>query len=138
MRETGHTLSYHPLDAVNHTIRCALDGSAFCQGYEPVTEEHYAYYYVPDDEGTRHWKVCIDCGYRAEEACSFSLEKPPLREDAEDVNTDETQQDADRRWCVCGNSRDMKQEDGETDIEKEPASPADEEPPEMPDARKPR
>ena len=134
MRETGHTLLYNPLDAVNHTIRCALDGSAYCQGYEPVTEEHYAYYYVPDDDGVRHWKVCIDCGYREEEACGFSFEKPPLQEDAEDENTDETQteQDADCRWCVCGNCKNIKQEDGETDIEEEPVVPAEEESPELP------
>lgn len=135
MRETGHTLLHDPLDAVNHTIRCALDDSDYCQGYEPVTEEHYAYYYVPDDDGMRHGKVCIDCGYREEETCSFSLEKPPLQEDVEDENEDEAQtgQDADCRWCVCGNCRNEKQENAETDPEEELDPPAVGEPPEMSD-----
>lgn len=135
MRETGHTLLYEPSDAVNHTVRCALDGSAYCQGYEPVTEEHYAYYYVPDEEGMRHEKVCLDCGYREEEACSFSLEKPPLQGDAEDGNAedDQTGQDAVYRWCVCGNCRNTKRDDAEITLEEEPAPPAVGEPPEMPD-----
>ena len=129
MRETAHTLLCEPVDAVNHTIRCALDGSAYCRGYESVMEEHYAYYYVPDEDGMRHGKVCLDCGYREEELCSFTLEEAPVQEKTEGENSKEDQavQGEVYRWCVCGNC--MKQEAAQED----PDQPVVGEPPEAPD-----
>lgn len=129
MRETAHTLLCEPVDAVNHTIRCALDGSAYCRGYESVMEEHYAYYYVPDEDGMRHGKVCLDCGYREEELCSFTLEEAPVQEKTEGENSKEDQavQGEVYRWCVCGNC--MKQEAAQED----PAQPDVGEPPVAPD-----
>lgn len=126
--ETAHTLLCEPVDAVNHTIRCALDGSAYCRGYEPVTEEHYAYYYVPDEDGIRHGKICLDCGYREEEPCSFTLEEAPIQEETEGENAkeDQTVQGEVWRWCVCGNC--MKQEAAEEN----PTPPVIGEPPEAP------
>lgn len=112
VRETGHTLLFEPVDAVSHTSRCVLDGTVYCQGYEPVTEEHYAYYYVPGEDGIHHEKVCLDCGWREEEMCCFSQENP---------EGEETEPDENLRWCVCGNRE--KQE--EEPVEEIPEMPED-------------
>lgn len=78
VREEGHTLLYEPIDAVNHICRCELDGTAYCQGYEPVTQEHYAYYYSEDEDGSHQEKICLDCGYREEtEPAGPALGEPP-------------------------------------------------------------
>lgn len=114
-RETEHTLMFDPVDAVSHRSRCALENTAYCPGYASVTEEHYAYYYIPASDGEHHEKVCLDCGYQEEETCSFNPENP---------EDDETGTDENLCRCVCGNS--IKQEE----TEKEPA-PA--ETPEMPE-----
>lgn len=144
MRETAHTLVYEPSDAVNHTLRCALDDSAYCRGYEPVTEEHYAYYYVPDEDGMHHEKVCLDCGYREEEPCSFTLEEAPMREETEDgtPQDDQTVEDEDCHWCVCGNCTKQEEAPPETSEEPDPNAPTDEgtmppETPEEPDPNAP-
>lgn len=138
MLETSHTLLHEPIDAVNHKIRCALDGSVYCRGYESVTEEHYAYYYVPDEDGTHHGKICLDCDYREEEPCSFTLEEAPMQGETEDETPkeDQTVQDEGLRWCVCGNCSNAKQEDVETNPEEEPV-PVVGEPPEMADTPAP-
>lgn len=77
MHEAGHTFLYEPIDAVNHRCRCALDDTAYCLGYEPVIEEHYAYCYSEEDEAHRE-KICLDCGYREEIApAEPALGEPP-------------------------------------------------------------
>ena len=72
-QEASHTLSFEAVDENVHRSRCCLDGTEYCPGYEPVTEEHYAYFYEPCEDGLHHVKVCMDCGYRHEETCSFIL-----------------------------------------------------------------
>lgn len=120
MLETGHTLLFEPVDAISHRSRCALEGTAYCQGYESVLEEHYAYSYVRNEDGAHHKKICLDCGYQEEESCSFTLESPGSDEEEPDTKEDV-------RWCVCGNC--VKQENaGE-----EPAQPTLGEPPKEPE-----
>lgn len=129
MRENGHTLLFEAVDAVSHTSRCALDGTAYCQGYEPVTEEHYAYYYVPGEDGMHHEKVCLDCGWREEEMCCFSQENP----EGEEAEADET-----LRWCVCGNKEKQKDTSEEDPSEENTAPPSLGEAPEMPVEEEPK
>lgn len=69
--EMSHTLIYEAVDEVNHQGRCALDGTPYCQGCEPSVEEHYAWYYEMGEDEIHHVKICVDCGYRVEEVCSF-------------------------------------------------------------------
>ncbi len=72
-REEAHTLFFEAVDENGHRSGCRLDGTGFCPGYEPLTEEHYAYCYEPCEDGLHHEKICMDCGYRSEEACCFNL-----------------------------------------------------------------
>lgn len=92
--EKTHTLFFETVGEEGHRSRCRLDGTKFCPGYEPLQEEHYAYYYEPCEDGCHHEKICMDCGYRGEEECFFSLP------DAE--GEDESGSDSSRR-CWCGN-----------------------------------
>lgn len=92
--ELSHTMIYEALDGVNHQVRCALDGTPYCMGCEPILEEHYAWYYEMDEDEFHHQKICYDCGFRMEEACSF--------EDLED--------DEGRRICICGRNEKRAEE----------------------------
>lgn len=67
-REKAHVLTFDVVDETCHRSRCLLDGTEYCMGYEPVEEEHYAFYHTPDQTGTYYIKTCIDCGYQTEEA----------------------------------------------------------------------
>lgn len=100
VRETAHVLVFEQVDENCHRSRCALDEEGYCLGYEPILEEHYAYYYIPDSDGTRHKKVCIDCAYQVEETCSFTLQGG---EEESEIQTDEPVW-----YCECGNSRRME------------------------------
>lgn len=71
--EEAHTLFFEAVDENGHRSGCRLGGTGFCPGYEPLTEEHYAYSYEPCEDGMHHEKICMDCGYRSEEACCFNL-----------------------------------------------------------------
>lgn len=90
-QEASHTLSFEAVDENVHRSRCCLDDTEYCPGYESVTEEHYAYFYKPCEDGIHHIKVCMDCGYRHEEECSFILS-----------DSDGAANSGDRR-CLCGN-----------------------------------
>lgn len=90
-QEAAHTLLFEPVDGIGHRSRCRLEGTAYCPGYEPVVEEHYAYNYKSCADGRHHEKICMDCGYREEEECSFSM--PAGDGGGEDGG----------RCCRCGN-----------------------------------
>lgn len=66
-RETAHTLTFDIVDEICHQSRCLLDGTAYCPGYEPIEEEHYAFSQTLNPSGTHYTKTCIDCGYQTEE-----------------------------------------------------------------------
>ena len=50
-REAAHELTFDMVDETCHRSRCLLDGTAYCPGYEPVEEEHFAYYHTWDETG---------------------------------------------------------------------------------------
>lgn len=109
--ELSHTITYEAVDEWSHRGRCALDGTSYCQGCEPLVEEHYAWYYEMCEEELHHEKICFDCGYQIEEACSFI----------------ETEGDEGQLVCICGRSVE-REEESET-----PDKPETEDPPEAPD-----
>lgn len=121
--ELSHTLTYEAVDELSHRGRCVLDGTAYCQGYEPSVEEHYAWYYEMDEDGFHHAKICLDCGCRMEEVCSFG----------------ETEEDEALRVCICGRSVEREEESEvpdkpETgDAPEVPDEPGGEDPPETSD-----
>lgn len=102
--ETSHTLFFEPVDETGHRSKCRLDGTKFCPGYEPVTEEHYAYYYKPCEDGSHHEKICLDCGYSHEEACSFTLSDTDSGGETDGAETDSSD-DANVNRCRCGNAK---------------------------------
>lgn len=103
-QESSHTLFFEAVDENVHRSGCCLEGTKFCSGYEPITEEHYAYFYEPCEDGCHHVKVCMDCGYRHEEACCFDLP-------GSDHEEDESQ-------CLCGN---VKRPDDGSDVGEPPS-----------------
>lgn len=118
VQEAVHALVFELVDENCHRSRCVLEEEGYCQGYEPVLEEHYAYYYIPDPDGVRHRKICFDCAYQVEETCDFTLESWD----------EEIEPDASVRYCECGNSR--QTEEGETT---EPETDGSEKPAEEPE-----
>lgn len=102
-----HVLVFEAVDETSHRSRCCLDGTAYCPGYEPVLEEHYAYSYEACDDGRHHEKICVDCGYRSREECSFSL--PGAGCDGEDG----------RCYCWCGNAERPEGENEDENAEAE-------------------
>lgn len=74
-RETAHELTFDRVDETCHRSRCLLDGTAYCSGYEPVEEEHFAYYHSWDETGAFCIKTCIDCG------CQIREESAPRPEE---------------------------------------------------------
>lgn len=87
--EEAHTLLFEAVDETSHRSRCCLEGTPFCAGYEPVTEEHYAFHYIPCEDGRHHERICMDCGHRGEEECSFILSDADSGEE-DDSGGDET------------------------------------------------
>lgn len=101
--EKTHTLFFEAAGETGHRSRCRLDGTKFCPGYEPVLEEHYAYYYTPCEDGCHHERICMDCGYRDVEQCCFNLpETPDSGEGSGDAGTGEDK--GGMRYCWCGNA----------------------------------
>lgn len=113
--EEAHTLLFEAVDETCHRSRCCLEGTPFCAGYEPVTEEHYAFHYIPCEDGRHHERVCMDCGHRDEEECSFILSDADSGEE-DDSGGDETDSEENDggtgsenvsvdgvRRCWCGN-----------------------------------
>lgn len=95
--EVSHTIVYDAVDSDSHRSRCELDGTEFCKGYEPVTEEHCDYRYEICQDGIHHRKICVDCGYCiAEEACSFTVNVEAGGEDDRDPSL---------LYCECGNGK---------------------------------
>lgn len=127
-QEKTHTLFFETMGEDGHRIRCRLDGTKFCPGYEPFCEEHYAYYYEPCEDGCHHEKICMDCGYRGEEECFFSL---PDAEDEDESGSGDS--DSSRR-CWCGNIEKLdvdigdENTDTETDEENTETMPGEEKP----------
>ena len=110
VQEAAHALVFEQVDETCHRSRCVLEEEGYCRGYEPVLEEHYAYYYIPDPDGAHHRKICFDCAYQVEEACDFTLESWD----------EEVEPDASVRYCECGNSRQTEEDEAtepETDGE---------------------
>lgn len=104
--ELSHAMIYEAVDEENHQSRCALDGTIYCRGWEPFVEEHYAWYYEMGGNEFCHEKICFDCGFRIEEACSF------------DAETDK------EGWCVCVcGRREKREEESETPDEPERGEP---------------
>lgn len=110
-QERAHTLFFETVDGTCHQSRCCLEGTKFCPGGEPIEEEHYAYYYEPCEDGCHHEKVCMDCGYRVEEACCFEL--PGKDGGSEDGGNGENNSSEGKR-CQCGN---VEKQDTETDTD---------------------
>ena len=110
-REEAHTPCFKAVDAASHKNECRLNGTEFCPGYEPITEEHYAYRYNPCKDGRRHERICMDCGYQSEEACCFTL----LDADNDGESASETGSENCRggRRCWCGNMETSNAETGE-------------------------
>ncbi len=96
-QEEAHTLFFEAVDATVHQSRCRMEGTGLCPGYEPVVEEHYAYFYEPCEDGCHHEKICMDCGYREEEDCCFSL---PVEHDGGENGGGDSNGG---RCCWCGN-----------------------------------
>lgn len=97
VREAAHELVFEKVDETNHRIRCALEDTGFCRGFEPIEEEHYAYSYMPCQDGIHHKKICIDCGQiLGEEECSFT-QQPAAGEEGD--------RDPALLYCVCGNGQ---------------------------------
>lgn len=119
VQEAAHVLVFEQVDESCHRSRCVLDEEGYCLGYEPILEEHYAYYYIPDPDGEHHRKICFDCGYQVEETCSFTLES---------WEKEEIQADESVRYCECGNSQQI-----EEDETKEPDTDKTENPGEEPE-----
>ena len=92
--ELNHTITYETVDELSHRGRCVLDGTAYCLGYEPFVEEHYAWYYEMGEDELHHVKICFDCGLQMEEVCSFS----------------EANEDENLRFCICGRSAEHEEE----------------------------
>lgn len=109
--ERNHTITYEAVDELSHRGRCVLDGTGYCQGYEPFDEEHYAWYYETDEDGIHHAKICFDCAYQMKEACSFG----------------EPEEDEGQRFCICGRCAAQEEEP------EAPDKPETEDPPEAPD-----
>lgn len=109
--ELNHTIAYETVNELSHRGRCVLDGTVYCRGYEPIVEEHYAWYYEMGEDGIHHEKICFDCGLEMEEVCSF----------------DEMVEDEELRVCICGRSAEREEES------EAPDQPETEEPPEEPD-----
>lgn len=128
-QEASHTLSFEAVDENVHRSRCCLGDTEYCPGYEPVTEEHYAFFYKPCEDGLHHIKVCMDCGYRHEEECSFTLpdgddsgesgsaegsvegEGSSIEGDGNGETDSEGGADSGGRRCLCGN---VEQPDADT------------------------
>ena len=111
-QEKTHTLFFETAGEEGHRSRCRLDGTKFCPGYELFWEEHYAYYYEPCEDGRHHEKICMDCGYRGEEECCFSL--PDV--DTEGESGGNTSSDG-RCWCGNIEKPDVDIGDENTDTE---------------------
>ncbi|MDE6602168.1 MAG: hypothetical protein K2K90_08390 [Lachnospiraceae bacterium] len=107
-QEKAHTLFFETVGEEGHRSRCRLDGTKFCPGYEPFWEEHYAYYYEPCEDGRHHEKICMDCGYRGEEECFFSLP---------DVDDEGESSSGGRCWCGNIEKPDVEIGDENTDTE---------------------
>lgn len=123
-REASHVVVFEAVDETNHRSRCLLEDTAFCGGYEPLTEEHYAYRYDSCEDGAHHRKSCIDCGFGdGIEDCSFVLEAKP--EDGDDRDTS-------LLYCVCGNGRAAGPEEDQAEVDGEPEEPTKPELPEEP------
>ncbi len=74
-REAAHELTFDMVDETCHRSRCLLDGTAYCPGYEPVEEEHFAYYHTWDETGDFCIKTCMDCGCQIREESAPRPEK---------------------------------------------------------------
>ena len=123
-REASHVVIFEAVDETNHRSRCLLEDTAFCGGYEPLTEEHYAYRYDSCEDGAHHRKSCIDCGFGdGVEDCSFVLEAKP--EDGDDRDTS-------LLYCVCGNGRTAGPEEDQAEVDGKPEEPTKPEEPEEP------
>ncbi len=105
--EVSHTMIREAVDDVNHQIRCALDGTSYCQGCEPSVEEHYAWYYEMGEDESHHEKICLACGFRMEESCRFG----------------KVEGDEGRRVCVCGREEKQEKESDPPETEDAPEEP---------------
>lgn len=106
-QEESHALFFESVSKTSHKSGCRLNGTGFCPGYEPITEEHYAYYYNPCSDGRHHEKVCMDCGYQIAEECYFSLTDTDGVENCdngENGSGDGSNGDSEMRRCWCGNA----------------------------------
>lgn len=93
--ELAHTVIYEAVDGTTHRSRCALDGTSYCKGFEPFVEEHYAWYYEMSEDDNHHVKICLDCGFRMEEDCSFG----------------EAEGEDNPGICICGRNAELKAPD---------------------------
>lgn len=90
--EMYHNLIYSPVDALYHTLFCALDGTDYCKGMAAKNSEHITTAY-PIDE-THHQLICDYCEFAGEtEECAFDYDSIEDSEDATKI----------RRYCECGN-----------------------------------
>lgn len=114
--ELSHTFKCEAVDEMTHESRCVLGETAYCKGYEAYAEEHYAWYYQTGEDGFHHRKICYDCGFEMEEACSF----------------DETEGEEGLGVCICGRSAGSEKPEETEEKPEESEVPETEEKPDNP------
>lgn len=88
-KEVPHNLIYVFVDENGHTVSCALNGSAYCNGMTEHVEEH-DFDIMPDsDNSGYHICICSLCGYSKSEPCDYT-------NDPEGADGDTSQR------CICG------------------------------------
>lgn len=88
-KEVPHNLIYAFMDENGHTVSCALNGSAYCNGMTEETEEH-DFDIMPDsDNSGYHIRICNLCGYSKSEPCDYTNSH-----EGADGNT--------LQCCICG------------------------------------
>lgn len=98
--EILHTLVYTQKDEACHTVSCALDGTAYCEGMETSDEPHEVT--LEPTDGLHHQKVCAACGYTGDiEECIFEIELE--EDDVEGGMSAPTVEKNVRKYCECGN-----------------------------------
>lgn len=88
-KEVSHNLIYVFVDENVHTVSCALNGAAYCNGMTEHVEKH-EFDITPDsDYSGYHIRICSLCGYSKSEPCHYT--NGP---EGEDENT--------LQCCICG------------------------------------
>lgn len=88
-KEVSHNLIYAFVDENGHTVSCALNGSAYCNGMTEHVKEHNFDITPDSDNSGYHICICSLCGYSKSEPCDYT-------NDPEGVDGNILQ------CCICG------------------------------------